>query len=106
MLDPPPPGSLPEPLDEPLLLVPPPLPLLVCLLPVATHLREAASLLTGRVDALEETLVREAQVVDPVGDQGQRVLDGQARLRGAKQRRGVVLHQSDVGRRWRMKEQR
>jgi hypothetical protein len=45
-------------------------------------------------------------VVDPVGDQGQGVLHSQARLRGAKQRRGVVLHQSDVGRRWRIKEQR
>ena len=106
MFDPPPPRGLPETLNEPLLLVPPPPPLLVGLLPVATHLREAAGLLARRVNTLEEALVREAQVVDPVGDKRKRVLDGQARLRGAEQRGGVVLHQGDVGRRWRMKEQR
>ena len=105
MLDPPPPRGFPEALNEPLLLVPPPPPLLVGLLPVAAHIREAAGMLAGRVDALEETLVREAQVVDPVRDKRQRVLDGEARLGGAKQRGGVVLHQGDVGRRWRMKEQ-
>jgi len=72
---------------------------------VATHLTQAASLLAGRVDPLQETLVREAQVVDAVGDEGQGVLDGEAGLRGAKEGGGVVLHQGDVGRGWCLKEQ-
>jgi hypothetical protein len=105
VFDPPPTGCLPEPLNQAILLVSPSPPLLLSLFPVATHLTQTTSLLAGRVDALEETLIREAQVLHTVGDQRQGMLDGEAGLRGAKQRGGVVLHQGDVRRGWGVKKQ-